>query len=117
MKTRVIRKDIIDNYDYVLNLSGACINLLRYENPVYYNAGKYGWNWDAYYINGVILISGYRNMIGERVDWDVLHEYDLRAKKIQDHYMTGNYSVNVRATKTREIIIELTEKFKLGDLK
>lgn len=114
MKTRVIRKDIIDNYAHVLNLGGACINLLRYENPVYYNAGKYGWNWDAYYINGVILIAGYRNMIGERVDWDILHEYDLRAKGVQDHYMAYDY--RVRATKTREIIIELTEKFKRGDL-
>ena len=115
MKTRVIRKDIIDNYSNILNLGGACINLLRYETPFAYNAGKYGWNWDAYYINGVILINGYRNMIGERVDWDVLHEYDKRAKEVQDLYMTDNY--NVRATKTHEIIIELTEKFKRGDLK
>lgn len=30
---RVIRKDIIENYDHILNLGGACINLLRYENP------------------------------------------------------------------------------------
>lgn len=112
MKTRVIRKDIIDNYAHILNLGGACINLLRYEAPIYYNSGKNGWNWDAYYINGVILIAGYRNMIGERVDWDILHEYDQKAKKIQDHYMTGNY--NVRAAKTHEIIIELTNKFKKG---
>ena len=115
MKTRVIRKDIIDNYANILNLGGACINLLRYEDPFAYNAGKYGWNWYAYHINGVILINGYRNMIGERVDWDILHEYDLRAKKIQYHYMTADY--DVRATKTHEIIMELTEKFKRGDLK
>ena len=115
MKTRVIRKYIKNNYDHVLNLGGACINLLRYENPVYYNTGKYGWNWDAYEVNGVILIAGYRNMIGDRVDWDVLHEFDKRAKKIQDLDMTDNYYV--RATKTREIIDELTEKFKRGDLK
>lgn len=114
MKTRVIRKDIIDNYAHVLNLGGACVNLLRYENPVYYNAGKYGWNWDAYYINGVILIDGYRNMIGSRINLDILHEYDLRAKKIQDHYMCDNY--NVRAVKTREIIKELTERFKKGKI-
>ena len=111
MKTRVIRKDIINNYANILNLGGACINLLRYEDPFAYNAGKH-WNWDAYYINGVILIAGYKNMIGERVDWDVLHEYDKRAKEVQDHYMTGPY--DVRAAKTHEIIMELTEKFKRG---
>ena len=112
---RVIRKDIIDNYANILNLGGACINLLRYEDPFAYNAGKYGWNWYAYHINGVILINGYRNMIGERVDWDILHEYDKRAKEVQDLYMTADY--DVRATKTHEIIMELTEKFKRGDLK
>lgn len=115
MKCHVTRKDIINNYANILNLGGACINLLRYEDPFAYNAGKYGCNWDAYYINGVILIDGYRNMIGERVDWDVLHEYDKRAKEVQDLYMTDNY--NVRAAKTREIIIELTEKFKRGELR
>ena len=110
---RVIRKDITEKYAKILNLGGACINLLRYEDPFAYNAGTYGWNWDAYEVNGVILIAGYRNMIGERVDWDVLHEYDLRAKKIQDNYMTDR---DVSATKTHEIIIELTEKFKRGEI-
>lgn len=114
MKTRVIRKDITEHYAHILNVSSACQNLLRYENPIYYNVGKYGWNWDAYYINGVIIIEGYRNMIGSRIDWDVLHKYDLRAKEVQDHYMKDNY--NTRALKTREIIIELTEKFKKGEI-
>lgn len=114
MKTKVIRKDITESYEHILNLGGACINLLRYESPIYYNAGTYGWNWYAYYINGVILIDGYRNMIGSRIDWDVLHEYDLKAKEVQDHYMKDNY--NTRALKTREIIIELTDRFKKGEI-
>ena len=115
MKCHVTRKEIKNNYARILNLGGACINLLRYETPFAYNAGKYGWNWDAYEVNGVILIAGYRNMIGERVDWDVLHEYDRRAKKTQDHYMASN--CDVRATKTHEIIMELTERFKKGGLR
>ena len=115
MKYHTTRKEIKNNYANILNLGGACINLLRYQTPFAYNAGKNGWNWDAYYINGVILIAGYKNMIGERVDWDVLHEYDKRAKEVQDLYMTADY--DVRATKTHEIIMELTEKFKRGDLK
>lgn len=32
-----------------------------------YNYGIYGWNWDAYLIDGVIYCYGYRNLIGERL--------------------------------------------------
>lgn len=31
-----------------------------------YNSGIYGWNWDAYLVDGVIYCYGYRNLIGER---------------------------------------------------
>lgn len=29
-----------------------------------YNIGIYGWNWDAYIVNGVVFCTGYRNLPG-----------------------------------------------------
>lgn len=30
-----------------------------------YNTGVYGWNWDAFYFNGIVYCYGYRNLIGD----------------------------------------------------
>ena len=47
-----------------------------------YNAGKYGWNYDAYDMgNDICITTGYRP-IGEHVDVDKLRLYEQSAERI-----------------------------------
>ena len=48
--------------------------------PFAYTCGVYGWNFDAYNVGGVLLCSGYRNMIGPRLD--IARKFEERARKI-----------------------------------
>lgn len=55
-------------------------HLLINHEPVGYNAGVYGWNWDAYEVGGVVICAGHRNKPGV-VPYGA-REYDAEAKKI-----------------------------------
>lgn len=59
-------------------------NIMRGQDPQYYNAGVYGWNCDIYcdYKRDIAISTGYRNMTGERIPSEILKKYDDRAKKI-----------------------------------
>lgn len=56
-------------------------HLLRGLDPVGYNSGYYGWNWDLYSVDGVFVCTGYRNLCGE-VGGGVVAEFEERAKQI-----------------------------------
>lgn len=58
--------------------------IMHGANPEYYNAGIYGWNWDAYadYKNDAVITTGYRNMTGRRVPTALIEKYTERAKEI-----------------------------------
>ena len=88
--------------------------LLYYENPFAYNAGTYGWNWDAYEINGVVIVKGYRNRLGEKISYDIIHPYDEKAREITENRELDYWK---RKELVHGLLIELTEKFKRGDLK
>ncbi len=60
--------------------------LLNRREPFAYNAGLYGWNNDTYYIvdsagNSWALSTGYRNTQGERLPYEIMHEYETKAKE------------------------------------
>lgn len=48
--------------------------------PFAYTCGVYGWNFDAYEVAGVLLCSGYRGMIGPRLE--IAAKYEEKARKI-----------------------------------
>lgn len=55
--------------------------LLRFERPVFYNAGVYGWNWDGYLLfdrsgRMIIINTGYRNMTGRKIPWEIAKKYN-----------------------------------------
>lgn len=60
-----------------------------------YNCGVYGWNYDVYDITstktgeGVRITTGYRNMIGERLDYKIIRKYEDKAKAI-----TGDWNIS-----------------------
>ena len=62
---------------------GDAQSLLRFRDAYGYNCGFYGWNFDSYYINGVVINTGERGMVGKSVDYELLREYELKARALQ----------------------------------
>ena len=114
MKYHVTRKEIKNNYAHIMDVYNTPSYLLYYENPFAYNAGTYGWNWDAYEINGVVIVKGYRNRLGEKISYDIIHPYDEKAREITENRELDYWK---RKELVHGLLIELTEKFKRGDLK
>ena len=58
MKFRTTKRDIMGAYNKVISVGYRGLqNLLRYESPVAYTAGTYGWNSDIYEISQTVAIS------------------------------------------------------------
>ncbi|MBU5669637.1 hypothetical protein KQI68_07260 [Peptoniphilus sp. MSJ-1] len=84
MKQKATRRDINNRYDKVIR-AGYCEfqTLLRGLDPVYYNNGIYGWNWDCYELDwDIALVTGYRNQTGKRIKG--LEAFEERAKEINE---------------------------------
>lgn len=63
MKLKVTRRFVRENYKYVL-FSSDISNILKHcgFNPIFYNCGYLGWNWDCYVIDDEIaIVTGYRS--------------------------------------------------------
>ena len=76
MKLKATRKKIADNF--------AKIYLIDYKygflpDAFAYNSGYMGWNWDAYDLDNICLIEGYRNFPKCKL-------IPIAAKKIVDEY-------------------------------
>jgi hypothetical protein len=82
-------------------------NLLYPEDSIGYNAGVYGWNYDAYYVDGIIITTGYRP-IGERVNYDLLQEYETRAEKILSYDNKAPY--DEKAAEVQRLLREFVSK-------
>lgn len=87
MKYKTTRKAIISSTsENALVCAGYCdlSHLLRGHEPQAYTAGVYGWNYDVYYVHGLTICTGYRNMPGRRAA--NIHEYESRARAIWEDY-------------------------------
>ena len=58
-------------------------SLLMFTRRVGYNAGVYGWNYDVYIVGDDVIITGYRPFNAEKIDYDLLKEYEEEARKAQ----------------------------------
>ena len=56
--------------------------LLYFEEPSAYTCGVYGWNFDVYNLDGATICTGYRGMVGKRVNYELVRDYDTRARHI-----------------------------------
>lgn len=58
--------------------------IMHGTDPEYYNAGIYGWNWDAYtdHRTDTAITTGYRNMVGDPIPDALIEKYTQRAKEI-----------------------------------
>lgn len=99
MKFKTTKKQIVNGYGtrYLYKV-GYCElqTLLRYNNPVAYTSGIYGWNFDLYDIDGVGICTGYRGMAGQRIDYELTKKYEDAAQKIAygaDDYETKKQKI------------------------
>lgn len=99
MKMKMTRNQIADLSVDKIVTAGACElqNLLSGVDPIGYNAGIYGWNYDAYVIGDVCILTGYR----------VLKKYP-RATKIEEYEQEASKIVSSRMS-SLAIISELNK--------
>ena len=64
--------------------TGYCAiqTLFHYTEPKAYTCGTYGWNFDLYDVDGVGICTGYRGMVGNQIDYDIVKDFETRAEKI-----------------------------------
>ena len=67
--------------------------IMRGEEPVYYNCGAYGWNYDVYcdYKRNVAITTGYRNMTGRMIPDELIEKYSNIAKEICKNTFSKSY--------------------------
>lgn len=87
MKYKTTAKAIRENGGKIVAI-GYCgaQYLLHYEREIAYTSGVYGWNFDVYDVDGVTVCTGYRNMPGKHIDYEVLERYETAAEKIVCNY-------------------------------
>lgn len=83
MKTRMTRKHVNTNYAISVGYCHAQW-LLTDVNATGYNAGVYGWNWDCYNVDGVQIVTGYRNFPAGIRKAQHVHEYNEMARIARD---------------------------------
>ena len=77
-------KEVRRVFDKVYSIGyGAMQFLLRFENRIGYNCGIYGWNYDVYSLgNGICICTGYRNMPGKTIPYELVQKYEKYASEI-----------------------------------
>ena len=115
MKSKTTRKEIKNKIpsDYIWQTSyGAMQHLLYYQNPIAYTSGVYGWNFDLYDIDRVYFTTGYRNMVGKQIDYNLLNKYENQAEEIINSWDKYKYEEKKDLVNNllKEFIKELYQK-------
>ena len=86
MKKETTRKAIEERYGRVFKCGYCDIqNIFCLENPEFYNAGVYGWNFDVYTEKNIAICTGYRNMVGKLIPYELIEKYDAIAREIRNN--------------------------------
>lgn len=82
-------------------------DIMRYEEPIYYNSGIYGWNCDVYcdFKNNIAITTGYRNMAGRAIPRELIEKYTKIAKEIIKNQWSEPYE------KTKEALDQNRRNF------
>ena len=98
MKFKTTAKAVREGYPKALAIPYCELqHLLNYKDPIAYNSGVNGWNFDLYVIDGVAITTGYGNLVGDRVDYDVYRKYDKEAALILSYNDKRSYEDKVKA--------------------
>ena len=102
MKIKTTRKAIVNGSAKIV-CAGYCDlwHLLSTRSPFAYTCGVYGWNFDAYDVDGVTICTGYRGMPGRRAN--NIREFEDRAREI---YNDRNVNYGERREKLEKLLHE-----------
>lgn len=91
MKTQVTNK-FIKSYSRKIFLANE--NVMQFKVANYYNAGVYGWNYDAWHVNNnTVIIGGYRvnkNCIDVIINYETCKKYERIANLLRSKYILTN---------------------------
>lgn len=110
IKTEITKSQAQDHYGTII-CAGYCQlqSLLKYQEPVNYNAGTFGWNWDLYDIDGVAIVTGYRNLPAGIKNYNLNSVYEAKAKNIRDNDLSYEKKAEA-ANKLLKEFIQVTRK-------
>ncbi len=105
MKTKVTKKQIMNNYPSILSL-GYCElqQLLNHFSPSYYTCGVYGWNADIYIIDDICIAAGYRPF-GNQIE----RSERTRAEREYEALKDKNLSCDAETQAIKEILKSLVK--------
>jgi hypothetical protein len=83
-------------------------HLLHYTRPIAYASGVYGWNYDVYCIDDVYITTGYRSMVGNQIPFELVREYDEKAREIVNSW--GKYEYDEKKQLINDLLKEFIEK-------
>ena len=87
--------------------------IYKYDNPQFYNCGVYGWNCDIYvdYKRDIAITTGYRNMRGASIPYDLIKKYSEIAEKIDKApFRTPYAEIKAALDKNRENFLDELDK-------
>lgn len=110
MRFKTTMKEVKATSRIILKV-GYCdlVTLLRYESPFAHTSGVYGWNADIYAVNGVTIVTGYRPF-GQSVDYDLVEEFEERARALVDELDRLKYDGDIKKSKMLELIEEFIKE-------
>jgi len=108
-KIKITSKELKSRYPKILTVAYCTMqNLLRYQQELYYNSGAYGWNYDGYNINGVLIVTGYRTFKGTlKTNYDLINEYEEKARILNNDY---NLDYDIKVEKVNNLLNEFISK-------
>lgn len=109
MKKRTTMKEVVKGYKKVYRCGYCDLQNIFYNLEAdYYNAGVYGWNCDIYEIGNIAITTGYRNMRGVNIPYEMIERYDKAAREIiKDMWNDKNYRNRLEELR-RDFLGELT---------
>ena len=119
MKYKTTKKETQSNYRNIIRIGYADLQfLLKFTEPTAYTHGVYGWNADIYDFDNVAIVTGYRPFGNYKMDWDLMNEYEDKAKAINNNrtleYEERKNKVNALLNEVIEFIKEDYRKKKEG---
>lgn len=87
MKAKITSKQIRAESVYLVSVGYCDLQwLLSRHEPLFYNCGVYGWNYDVYEVYGVTICTGYRGMPkGIKLDYETAKSYEEEAEELVKH--------------------------------
>ena len=81
MKKLTNKNQIAKNYRKVFSCGYCDLQFITSKDPIAYNKGIYGWNYDLYSFGDIAVTTGYRNTCGKRIAHEFLKYLQQKAQE------------------------------------